>query len=765
MSLFSHLKQWLALSVVVLTVYGCASLPIFKVTPTRLPTASLTASRPDAPATSTTPSGFAASPVRPALKIPRAPLAEPLSPKEHEATSEQIEALFPANSEVDVTLVPQPLPQLLNSALGDVLKVPFALGPNVASRTDIVTIRSGPRLGERAFLGLLQTALKDYGLRLYIRSGSVAVLEDADPQSATATVLRSRSAADTPDGSRTVIQFFQLQTLEAGAVQPLLQSLLPPTRAVKITVDVQNNILVISGAGRDVQAAVQVLIEIDRPMFSGAEVMRLQPVYWTADAFSKSLEDALTIEGYKISRTPIIARSIMLLSLSSTNQVLVFATDARAMDRVRFWANELDQPGAVGEQKTTFVYAVRNTDAQTLGGLVTGRAAEASTVKAPMGVAGTPTVDAQATTNRQNIGSEFVSSGGSLTIDPVGNRILFTGSAQQFAQIRRLLDQLDIPPLQVMIEVTVAEVTLNDTTQAGLEWFYSRSQGSHTYSGGTRGGLGIKTSGLLINVTGTDLRAAFNAFASNSKVNILSRPRLVTRSGAEAQIQVGTDIPIVTSQGASGVQTGGSTSVLQSIQYRQTGVILKIKPIVYGDNRIDLEISQEVSNSTDSGNAAIASPAILNRSVTTKLSLTEGATSVIGGLISDQFSKGNSGIPFIKDVPLVGQAFRTDTITGVKTELVLLVTPFIIRDGDEMSDLAGKLSGEINDAFRVGRGGSYTLTPLATGLSLGLNLPSPRPAPAAQAVPHKRAATVAEVPTKVGPPPVNPDVATPVAQP
>ena len=172
-----------------------------------------------------------------------------------------------------------------------------------------------------------------------------------------------------------------------------------------------------------------------------------------------------------------------------------------------------------------------------------------------------------------------------------------------------------------------------------------------------------------------------------------------------------------------------ATNVLQSVEYRQTGIILHVKPVVFGKNRVDLTISQEVSSQQANSNAAIASPLILDRSVQTELSLTEGATAVLGGLMDDQYSKGNNGIPIIKDIPFIGQAARSDTINGNKTELVMLVTPFIINDPDDMQGVASSLSDEINRAFKVGRGWSYTLLPFSPGVNVGMGIPPARTKP------------------------------------
>ena len=484
-----------------------------------------------------------------------------IKPSEPEASADQIASLFPTDATIDATLPPQALPQFLDAAFGQLLKLPYALGPGVADRRDVMTLRSGPQMSQRQFLLLLQTALRDYGLRLYVRNGTLSVLDDKTPASGAAAILRSRSANDTPEGSRTVVQFFQLQTLEANAVQGLLTDLYPPSRAVSIRMEGLTNSLAISGAARDVQSVASFLQQLDKPMFEGAQVVRLEPVYWGADSYAKALEDALTAEGYKVSRTPMVSRTALILSMPTTNQVLIFVSDPEVMKRVKFWARELDQANAFGDQKASFVYDVKNASAKDLGALVMGNGGGSrESASGSSGVAGTAPASSG---DRGSMGGTSGSAaGGSIMVDPIGNRIMFTGTAAQFSQLRSLLEKLDKAPPQVMIEVTVAEVTLTDATKVGLEWFFNRSGGNinGSISGGTKGGLGIGSAGLALNFTGsTDLRAAFNAFASNNKVNIISRPRLVTKSGEEGHIQVGTDVPIITSQ------AGGFGMVLQSV--------------------------------------------------------------------------------------------------------------------------------------------------------------------------------------------------------
>ncbi|MGX1801363.1 type II secretion system protein GspD, partial [Brevundimonas naejangsanensis] len=377
---------------------------------------------------------------------------------------------------------------------------------------------------------------------------------------------------------------------------------------------------------------------------------------------------------------------------------------------------------------------VKNTDAASLGQLAMGQSPTMTQAQAPVGVPGAPpATDMNRPSGGMNGGQGGLSQGsqgqfmsGRVLTDPIGNRIIFTGTATEFAQLRSLLTTLDTPAPQVVIEVMIAEVTLTDDTSLGVNLFGTEMRGDGILTGSTEslevGG------GLVLSFKGADFRANLAAQASNNRVNILQRPQLVARSGGSARFQVGQDVPIITSQRALNTQTGGDgTDVLQSVQYRQTGVILDLKPVVYGD-RVDITISQEISEVGKSTNAAIASPPILNRSLTTQIALTDGWTGVLGGLISNSYSKTNTGVPFIKDIPLIGSAFQTNSVGGVRTELVMLITPYVIRSDEDMADMADSLSSDINAAFRTGRGWSYTLTPFSVGYGVrgvGFDLPSP----------------------------------------
>jgi len=634
-------------------------------------------------------------------------------------TTGQIEALV-GEERIEATLPAQPLPQFIDTVFGQILEVPYTLGPGVAERQEVVALRGSVQVSKRSFFVMAETALRDYGISLSVENGIVRVTRDEVLSSQAPTFVRDRSLPQAVAGSQQVIQFFELQSIDVNSLVVLLGDTYPNTRSLRMTARQDINTLVIAGNARDVASVAEIINQIDQPRFAGAQVARVEPIYWSPNQLASSVVTVMSTEGYQAAvGSSSIQRAVTFLPIPNTNQLLLFSNIPEAFARAVYWIEELDQPSALGDQEGVFVYQVQNTDAGELGALVgmvsggaSGPAPAAQTQAAPQ--AG-DTANGSATNQRASAArARAPIAAGRITVDATGNRLLFRGTPSEFARARDLMEELDTPPRQVMIEMTIAEVTLNDETRFGVEWELSRIvNGNDEWTGGTRGGLGLGEVGLVLEFEHPDVMAALNAYATNNNVNILSTPRLVARSGGEAEIQVGTDVPVITSQQAANTQTSGGTDILQTVQYRRTGVILNVRPIVMGDDRVDIEIVQEVSAAQSNTTANISSPLILNRNVRTQISLREGSTAVIGGLIQDSYSRGNQGVPLLKDLPLVGQLFRTDTVGADRTELLVLITPHIVDD-DELAQSADNFSRRLNRGLSRRGPHAYTLLPWST---------------------------------------------------
>ena len=636
------------------------------------------------------------------------------------ATPEQIAQLIP-DRQIETTLPPQPLPQFIDTVFGQVLHVPYYSGPGVAQRRELVVMRGPSTVNSRQFFQMAQMALSQYGIAVVIDQGSVRVVQDDVLSGQAPNFVRSRTLPETPGSSRAIVQFFNLTSIDAAPALQLLDGVYPNRGSVRFTAMPETNTIMIMGSSRDVAAADSVLDQIDTPRFAGGQVARIRPIFMSPDQLADAINRAMTAEGYQVtSTTENRQRAITLTPIETAGQLLVFAADKPIFDRALYWAQQLDRAEALGDQPGVFVYTVQNTSAEELGALV----AQASPGGGGAPQGNNPPEVAVRRVNGQRVGingqapdgsNSGPTSTGAFTIDPGGNRILFHGTATEFAHVRDIMQQLDTPPAQVMVELTVAEVTLTDDTRFGIEWTLDQTITNGTLGATTAGNAARVAGGLGVTAThvfsrGT-VQAALSAFASNHHLNILSTPRLVTRSGNEAQITIGTDVPIITSQRAADQQTGGNTDVLQTVQYRQTGVILNVRPVVYGDNRVDIQLYQEVSSQEQNENSAISSPQISNRSVSTQLSMQEGQTAVIGGMIQDNFVRDQQGVPGLKDIPVLGAAFRRDSVNGSKVELVILVTPYIIRSNEDMAELTSNFASAVNRDLSPRGPQTYTLLP------------------------------------------------------
>lgn len=675
----------------------------------------------------------------PRVETPREPAAQRpttkvrmLSPGAEAAANERRTPVVPATPEaiaalvgdrqVSVTLPPQPLTQFIDTVFGQVLELPYFTGPGVARRRDMVTLSGPVAMPARQFFGLVQTALRQYGLAVAIENGAVRIVEDDLLAWQAPLFMKARALPETPAGSRPVLRFATFENVGVTPVAQLLSQTFSDRGAVQFAAEQSDNGIVISGNPQDVEAAAQLARTFDRPDFAGAQVARIEPVFWSAQALADAVRNVLATEGYSIGIGD--GSSTSFLPIPFANSILLFSGDPALFKRALYWAQELDSPSAFADQEGVYIYTARNTTAAELGALVaqvTPGAEQVAEVSRTQPLIGERSELPRAEGMREQRERAKPVTNGRITIDPGGNRLLFRGKRSEFATLRALMAELDTPPKQVLVEITIAEVSLTDETRFGMEWFLDTALGGGNLQLDTRGGLPREAGGLGASFTRTfskgTVESALNAIATNRNLNILSTPRLVARSGSEAQILIGSDVPIITSQRAADNQSNGDTDILQTVQYRQTGVILNVRPIVFGSDRVDIELFQEVSNQQINEVSPIASPLIQNRSVTTQLSLREGMTAVIGGLIQDDYGRIQKGVPLLKDIPLLGQAFRSDGVSGNKTELLILVTPYIIRSDDQMGETSATYAGSINSLLRERGPQVYTLLPWRFGAS------------------------------------------------
>ncbi|NOR79795.1 MAG: hypothetical protein GQ529_03015 [Methyloprofundus sp.] len=298
--------------------------------------------------------------------------------------------------------------------------------------------------------------------------------------------------------------------------------------------------------------------------------------------------------------------------------------------------------------------------------------------------------------------------GVTIIADEPNNALIVMAEPQQYRVLSKIIKHLDVMPLQVLIDATIVAVKLDDDLSYGVQWKFSHSGPNGSGGGGlgnpTTGGLlasavsGGFTYGLLRSEG--DVRLMFTALAKDERINVLSSPSLMVLNNQEATIKVGDSVPIRT---AESTNTSGSLDPIQtsSIEMLDTGVILKVKPRVNASGMIILEIDQSVDTASkttsDTGTSNIDSPTILKRQIQTTVTVVDGESIVLGGLINEQHTFDNTGIPFLKDIPYIGWLFGVQGKKVIKDELIVIITPRVVAnkfDARKVTDeFKRKLSG------------------------------------------------------------------------
>ncbi|MDP3047826.1 MAG: secretin N-terminal domain-containing protein [Thermodesulfovibrionales bacterium] len=496
-------------------------------------------------------------------------------------------------------------------------------------------------------------------------------------------------------------------------------------------------ILDINGLTAVRDGAVYKIVPLDQAKQQPLSVQSGKEVKMQTD--SSFVTQVIPLEYLKASDVVTITRNLMprgadLIVYEPSNILIVTAPPSGLMKFMKI-VEALDIPSTEREAVKAFVYYVENGEAKKLAEILKSLYVEKKgTVKkqtptplkppspappAPLTPASIPFADA--------LPGE-VEVEGEVIITPYEdiNAIIIKASPQSYLTILEILKKLDIPTKQVLIEVLIAEVSLTDKTQFGIEWMLRGAlsiEGKHhpLVTGFTSEAqlgtiapkidliTGLVTSILTTPAAGTAFAAiikpdkygaVLNAFAGIGKLNVLASPHILAMDNKEAKIEIGDEIPIATGfqQQPSTSTTTGTTSFVAAgqIQYRTTGILLTVTPHISEKNMVKLKISQEISSrGVDISLAGITSPSFTKRKAETIGAVQSGHTLIIGGLISEQQNKSKEGLPFLSRIPLIGHLFGVTTDEVKKTELVIMVTPHVISSPEEADSITKEFQNKV----------------------------------------------------------------------
>ena len=582
----------------------------------------------------------------------------------------------------DVPLVP-----FINEVFGEELGMSFVISPDLRDKTDLVTLKLTEPLPPRQLFATVRRVLREYGVDLTeAEEGILTFVPSREISSRDVPLLISgRALPEVPATHRVIFQLVPLKVVRGPQVRGLLQEAFD-NRDLKILEDPDRNALLLKGRMDMVAQALAMVEVLDQPLLRGRHSTIIEPVFLEATELAGALNSVLRAEGYESSLGGGTGGSLILLAFESVDRLAAFAADQSTLEHVKAWARTLDARRKDAIEEAVFTYKVQNTQAEELTGTLNQILGAVLTSEPQASEEGSPSAG-------------HAPSGDRIVVDKNRNMLLFRGTGKAWAEIRRVIEKLDKSVPSVLIEVLIAEITLSDEEKTGFEFLVRGALGSLGLTGGTRGGgLNVSTQGLSFTLDSSgETRALLDLFYKDDKIVIRSRPRLLVKSGETANIEVGNEIPVITQISDEARQVGGSTNVLQDISYRKTGVQLEIKPIVQANGLVDLQIHQQLSEaSTTAATNLPGSPTILNRQISTSLTLRDGGSLLMGGLISGNQSAGQSGVPYLARLPLLGRLFRSDAFQEDRTELVVMVIPYVIADHEEGWEITRRIQEQLD---------------------------------------------------------------------
>ena len=502
-----------------------------------------------------------------------------------------------------------------------------------------------------------------------------------------------------------VIRAYRLQYLPGTQFVNIIKPYL--SKGAQVYVHEPSGILLVCDYGHILDKIARLKLLFDVSVFAGLEQRVYMLKFVQADEMVKDLEKLAGIYGLASGKNASVNSAVSFLALPRANIILALSRSAETIALVDEWVEELDRQSlTLAEDETRediFVHYVQNGVAkdivQVLEGLFSGGGANKKKSDKEEPPVGRMLLDNQARNRHklerlQRKPTSAVSGTleGEVTfiVDETTNSILIKATPADYRKIKPVIEKLDIYPKQVLIEVTIAEVLLDETNKLGVEWSYLMKGLAGT---GANGLIGVDSGLGVINDSGKTLigsgfsflvynsarfKAIVKAMADENKVNILSAPQILASDGQPARIEVGEDVPTVTTNYRTTDAGSTAQTTDTTIQYRNTGIILTVTPHINDNGMVRMELNQEVSQVSTKHIEGIDSPIFTQRVADSVLSAADGQTIVIGGLIMQQRTNGYSGVPWLARIPGIRYLVGYENREFHSVELMFFITPHVI---------------------------------------------------------------------------------------
>ncbi len=591
------------------------------------------------------------------------------------------------------------LQEVVKVIIGDLLKENYSIGPGV---TGSVSLQTSRPVGTEMLLPMLENLLRINGAVLVREEGMYRVT--AMTAAGHGTLTPSIGAPKSVGYHLAVVP---LRYIPATEMQKVLQSVVPEGNP--LLVDDKRNLLMLAGSSQELRSWVSLVNIFDVDWMRGYSVGLFPLQNASAKVVAEELDKVLLnrAEGGP-------GKMVKLEPIERLNALLVITPQASYLNQVKEWITRLDTVGSEPGRRL-YVYQVKNRKATELADVINEIFSGQSAKSTPQ----LSTLSAYVADKAVEEGRKVAGGGekGPATVTPVtqpqmeglalpegadvrivadmqNNAILVMASGTEYRVIEAAMRKLDVVPLQVLVEASIMEITLSDELSYGLEWYMNNRDMGNDFTGSSLldlnagEGIGAIVPGFSYAMVdaANDVGAVLNMLATESRLNVLSSPSLMVLDNSKANIRVGEQVPVR----SSGERALGEQTIYETFEYKDTGVMLSVTPRVNSGGLVTMEIDQTI---TDIG--AIESTTqqrkFLQRNITSEVAIQSGQTIVLGGLIMENKTADKSGIPLLRDIPLLGWLFGGRKNVDQRTELLVLITPKVVRNQQDASAVTEEL--------------------------------------------------------------------------
>ena len=646
------------------------------------------------------------------------------------APSERPRSKVNENGGVTLNLAGASVAEVAKAIFGDILKVNYTVSDRAKAS---ITLSTAHPVAKEDLLTILASVLRAEGIAIDEEAGVYHIVP-ADGAAGPAPRWANRRGRSKVGTSVTAVP---LRYVSAEEMERVLKAVAPQTSILRV--DSARNLLLVSGSPNELDSINDTVDTFDVDWMQGMSFALLPVESADPETMARELDTVFANDTDTDSPGKGIIRFIPNNRLKS---VLVISSRPEYLRRAANWLRRIDLAGQATE-KRVHVYHVQNRPAVELAALlrrvyssqVSNRAVtiatqpgETATVLSSDGADGdgglpSALVIAQGGIPRSDQGEEDAlpqvveastgeqdaeaggeqTTGISIVADDPNNALIITATPQEYKRMGRILSRIDIAASQVLLEATIAEVTLTDELKFGLKWFFEKGNSSATFTTNNLGDIVSGFPGFSYFLNTPNVQLALDALNSVTTVNLVSSPSLMVLDNKKAILQIGDEVPIATQQ-ATSVLTPGAP-VVNSISFRSTGVILGITPRVGDNGRVQLDIEQEVSDVKVTDTSNLDSPTISQRRVKTSVAVGDGESIVLAGLMRDRNEIQHNKVPLVGDIPVVGNLFKSKNDNISRTELFIAITPHVVKDPQQIRSIADEFRDRMNFSTRPQRDG------------------------------------------------------------